>query len=130
MLFRMPRLTMLAVAGTLAAAPAWAQERPPLPAMPSTGGVGTVPSQPAPLTEEQKVAITQAVKQTNRKVTVPPGVQAHVGAELPASMELYMLPDLALADIPEAKPYRYTVVENRVVLVDPTNMRVVEVMAK
>jgi hypothetical protein len=106
------------------------QGTPPLPAMPSTGGVGTVPAQPQPLTESQKVAIVQAVRQNRRDVKVPPGVHAHVGAELPASMELHMLPDRALADIPEAKPYRYTVVDDRVVLVDPTSMRVVEVLAK
>ncbi|MDC7786346.1 hypothetical protein J2S22_001007 [Rhodoplanes tepidamans] len=133
----MPRPLLFAVAGALIAAPALmvapaiAQESPPpLPAAPSTGGIGTVPAQPRPLTEEQKVAIVQAVRQNRRDVKVPPGVQPQVGAELPASMELLMLPDRALADIPEAKPYRYTVVEDRVVLVDPTNMRVVEVLAK
>lgn len=39
-----------------------AQERPPLPAMPSTGGVGAVwQSVNAELTPEQKTAIAQAV---------------------------------------------------------------------
>lgn len=131
--FRMPGLAVVTLASALAAgtaAFAQAQERPPLPAMPSTGGIGTVSTQPAALTEDQKVAIARAVKQTDRKVTVPPGVDARVGAELPASMELYILPDVALAEIPEAKLYKYTVVENRVVLVDPTNMRVVDVLAK
>lgn len=108
--------------------PAHAQT--PLPAMPSTGGVGPVSTQPEPLTEAQKVAIVQAVQQNRRDMKVPPGVRPQVGAELPPSMELHMLPDRALADIPGAKLYRYTVVEERVVLVDPTNMRVVEVLAK
>lgn len=132
---RMPALSVFAIASALAAGAALspgatAQERPPLPAMPSTGGVSIVPTQPAPLTADQKQAIARAVAQADRKVTVPPAVDARVGAELPASMELYMLPDLALADIPEAKPYRYTVVDSRVVLVDPTTMRVVEVLEK
>lgn len=135
MYFRMSALSVLAAAGTLAASAtlgpgATAQERPPLPAMPSTGGVSTVPTQPAPLTADQKQAIARAVAQADRTVTVPPAVDARVGAELPASMELYMLPDLALADIPEAKPYRYTVVDSHIVLVDPTTMRVVEVLEK
>lgn len=107
-----------------------ASAQTPLPAMPSTGGVGPVSAQPVPLTEEQKGAIAQAVRENRRDVKVPPGVSPQVGAELPPAMELHMLPDRALADIPEAKPYRYTVVEERVVLVDPTTMRVVEVLAK
>ena len=38
------------------------------------------------------------------------------------------LPDAALAQTPAAKTVQYTVIENRVVLVDPTNMRVVDII--
>jgi hypothetical protein len=116
-------------AGPEAGQPA-GQEAAPLPTMPPTGGVGPVSAQPAPLTEAQKAAIARSVREANRKVTVPPGVQVRVGAELPPSMELYMLPDPTLATIPEAKPYKYTVVEDRVLLVDPTTMKVVEVLPR
>ncbi|MFD2182474.1 DUF1236 domain-containing protein [Rhodoplanes azumiensis] len=121
----------VAMAGAvlLAESPRTHAQTPP-PTMPSTGGVGPVSTRPAPLTEAQKVAIVQAVRQTRRDVKVPPGVSPQVGAELPPAMELHMLPDRTLADIPEATLYRYTVVEERIVLVDPTNMRVVEVLAK
>ncbi|MBI5113758.1 MAG: DUF1236 domain-containing protein [Rhodovulum sp.] len=112
------------------AGPGAGQEAAPLPTMPPTGGVGPVSAQPAPLTEAQKAAIARSVREANRKVTVPPGVQVRVGAELPPSMELYMLPDPTLATIPEAKPYKYTVVEDRVLLVDPTTMKVVEVLPR
>jgi hypothetical protein len=102
-----------------------------LPAMPSTGGVGAViQSGPPVLTTEQKTTIAQAVRQSNRKVVVPPGVSAQVGSELPASLELYMLPDTTLAQIPAAKLYKYTVVSDRVVLVDPTTMRVVDILSE
>jgi hypothetical protein len=43
-------------------------------------------------------------------------------------IELYMLPDEAVAGVPAAKLYKYTMVEGKVVLVDPTNMRVVDVI--
>jgi hypothetical protein len=43
-------------------------------------------------------------------------------------IELYMLPDDAIANVPAAKLYKYTMVENKVVLVDPTKMRVVDVI--
>jgi hypothetical protein len=51
-----------------------------------------------------------------------------VGAPVPPSIELYMLPDVALAEIPVAKLVKYTTVQNQVVLVDPTTMRVVDVI--
>jgi hypothetical protein len=43
-------------------------------------------------------------------------------------IELYTLPDEAVAGIPAAKLYKYTMVENKVVLVDPTKMRVIDVI--
>ena len=105
------------------------QGNPPLPAMPSTGGVGALAkSESAALTPEQKTTIAQAVRQSNRKVVVPPGISAQVGSELPASLELYTLPDATLAQIPAAKLYKYTLVNDQVVLVDPTTMRVVDIL--
>lgn len=99
-----------------------------LPAMPATGGVGAAQTGAPKLTLEQKTIIAQSVRQSNRKVVVPPGVSAQVGSELPASLELYMLPDTTLAQIPAAKLYKYTLVSDRVVLVDPTTMRVVDIL--
>lgn len=122
------------IAAVIAAAlvgPAAAQNGPPLPAMPSTGGVGAVKeSQDGTLTDEQKAAIARAVKQADRQVRVPPGVTAQIGAELPPALELYVLPDIALAEIPAAKLYKYTVVNGRVVLVNPMNMRVVDILTE
>lgn len=43
-------------------------------------------------------------------------------------IELYALPDDAIADSPAAKLYRYTMVQDRMVLVDPTKMRVIDVI--
>lgn len=107
-----------------------AQGGPPLPAMPSTGGVGAVTNaHDGTLTPEQKGEIARAVRQSDRKVVVPQGLSAQIGGELPAALELYMLPDVTLAQIPAAKLYKYTVVNNRVVLVDPTNMRVVDILS-
>jgi hypothetical protein len=55
-------------------------------------------------------------------------VPATVGGQVPPATELYFLPDNAIAAAPEAKAIKYTVAKNRVVLVDPTTMRVVDVI--
>lgn len=111
-------------------------------------GIGTAAAQPAPsvgmdrqegvnpaaqlqLTPTQKTAIFQAVNQSDVKSAAPlrmaPTAVA-VGAQLPPSIELHVLPDAALAQAPEAKLLQYTVVDSQVVLVDPTTMRVVEII--
>jgi len=125
----LPRIALVSLFLVTAAA----AQSPPLPTLPPTGGVAPVDqSTRTELTPVQKTAILQAVKRDNRKVTLPPGAtaQAQVGAELPASMELYMLPDTVLAEIPAAKPYKYTRINGQVVLVDPTTMRVTDVLAE
>jgi Protein of unknown function (DUF1236) len=82
------------------------------------------------LTPEQKTVIYDAVRPADGKVKAPGNVPATVGAEVPPATELYFLPDGALATAPEAKAIKYTVAQNRVVLVDPTTMRVVDVISQ
>ena len=92
-------------------------------------GKGAVaPAAQLQLTPEQKVAIAGAVRPAEAKVKASGNVPVVVGAEVPPATELYFLPDDALASAPEAKGIKYTVAQNRVVLVDPTRMRVVDVI--
>jgi hypothetical protein len=53
---------------------------------------------------------------------------AEIGAEVPLMIELNPLPDEAVADNPTAKFYEYTMMQDRVVLVDPTKMPVIDVI--
>lgn len=84
---------------------------------------------------EQNLVLTQAQRRaiyaaaTKDRVR-PPQRQfpAEIGAEVPPMIELNPLPDEAVADNPAAKFYEYTVMHDRVVLVDPTKMRVVDVI--
>jgi hypothetical protein len=47
---------------------------------------------------------------------------------VPPMIELYALPDDIVANNPEAKLYKFTRVDDQVVLVDPTKMRVIAVI--
>jgi Protein of unknown function (DUF1236) len=82
----------------------------------------------APATELQLTTEQKAARLADAKVNAPGNVPATVGAQVPPATELYFLPDNALATAPEAKGIKYTVAQNRVVLVDPTTMRVVDVI--
>lgn len=97
----------------------------------TTGAGGVVNPNGIPekfeLTPAQRNAIYDAVRKDKSKVA-PSRFSTAVGAEVPAMIELYVLPDDILAQNPAAKFYKYTVVQDRVVLVDPTNMRIVAVI--
>jgi hypothetical protein len=88
----------------------------------------TTPSSQIQLTPAQKTAILDAVKQDGKKVAAGTEFIASVGGPVPPQLELYVLPDRALATVPAAKTVKYTMVQNQIVLVDPTTMRVVDII--
>ena len=77
------------------------------------------------LTAAQRSAIYAAVSKDRSKIS-PQRFPAVIGAEVPPMINLYALPDDIVAGIPAAKLYECTMVEDKVVVVDPTRMRVVD----
>ena len=53
-------------------------------------------------------------------------VEYRVGARLPDSVRLYSVPQEVAVEVPAIRSYKYMVVNNRVVLVDPATSQVVE----
>jgi uncharacterized protein DUF1236 len=119
---RLLLLAPLALVGV--AGPAHAQTPP-------SASLGVAdPSAPLHLTPAERTAIRDAVRQDKGKPNpnTAPTSPVSIGVQLPASIALRILPDAALAQAPAAKTVQYTVIENQVVLVDPTNMRVVDII--
>jgi hypothetical protein len=87
----------------------------------NTGGAAAPSLQ---LTMAQRSAIYAAVSKDKSKVAPQP-FPTKIGADVPPMIELYALPDEAAAPDPTIKFYKYTMVLDQVVLVDPTKMRVV-----
>jgi Protein of unknown function (DUF1236) len=79
------------------------------------------------LTAAQRNAIYQEVHKDTSKVA-PSRFAAHVGADVPPMIELYTLPDDILANNPDTKLYKFTRVDDQIVLVDPVKMRVIAVI--
>ena len=79
------------------------------------------------LTPEQRRAIYAAATKDKSK-TAKTGFPATIGAEVPPMLELYALPEDAVAGNQSAKFFEYTIVQDKVVVVDPTRMRVVDVI--
>jgi hypothetical protein len=89
--------------------------------------IGGIVEQKLQLTAAQRDAIYQVVSKDKTKAAK---IQfaTKIGADVPPMLELYTLPDDFVASNPTAEFYRYTVVQNQVVLVDPTKMRVIDVI--
>jgi len=78
------------------------------------------------LSPAQRMVILNAVLRNSAKIAAPSNFQAAVGRPVPSSIELYVLPSDARS--PELRGLKYTMVQNQVVLIDPTTMRVVDII--
>ncbi len=119
-------ITLILCAGLVGAIDAAAQSTPPGPPGSDTGVSGAI-ERKLILSPAQRTAIYDHVSKDKSKVA-PKDFSPVVGADVPPMIELYTLPDEAVAGVPAAKLYKYTMVEGKVVLVDPTKMRVVDVI--
>lgn len=90
-------------------------------------GVSGAIEQKLILSPAQRQAIYEEVSKDKSKVA-PKDFSPVIGGDVPPMIELYALPDDAIASVPAAKIYKYTMVENKVVVVDPTKMRVIDVI--
>jgi hypothetical protein len=55
-------------------------------------------------------------------------LQISVGAEVPRSLQLRPLPDVVITEVPEIRSYNFCIKGDDVVLVDPSDYRIVEVV--
>jgi hypothetical protein len=96
-------------------------------AVAQTGGLGP-PDTAWHLTPQQRASIYQTVIKEKLRTPPPPNMPVTVGEQIPPVTELYALPDPVLAESPSAKFYKYTIAQNQVVIVDPTNLKVIDVI--
>ncbi|RUZ80192.1 DUF1236 domain-containing protein [Mesorhizobium sp. M7A.F.Ca.US.006.01.1.1] len=81
-------------------------------------GVGAVAAQDVVIQPEQDTVIREYVKKQPLASVKVPGVELNIGSALPDTVELHEIPDVK---------YRYVVVDNRTVLVDPSTRKIVKV---
>ena len=91
---------------------------------------------PIVLTPTQQQVIYQGIETQPVVVQPPvtvgaaPVVEYQVGATIPAATTLYPLPPTVVTEVPAVSSYRYTVINNRTWLVDPTNHQIVAEVIK
>jgi hypothetical protein len=82
-------------------------------------GVGTAAAQDVIIAPEQETVIREYVEKQPLASVELPGVELNIGSTLPDTVELHEVPDVE---------YRYVVVDNRTVVVDPGTRKIIKII--
>jgi hypothetical protein len=82
------------------------------------------------LTSTQEHSIVQSVNKQNAKAAqLPSGFKAAVGEAVPTSIPLHALPSDAASQVPAAKLYEYAKLQNQLLIVNPKDRKIVDIIA-
>ena len=82
-------------------------------------GVGAASAQDVIIEPEQETVIREYVEKQPLASVKIPGVELNIGSTLPDTVELHEVPDVE---------YRYVVVDDRTVVVDPGTRKIVKII--
>ena len=83
-----------------------------------------VTTAPLELTPVQRRTVYRTIVR-ERVAPAQPTVEYRVGTRVPESVRLYSVPQEVAVEVPAIRPYKYMVVNDRVVLIDPATSEVV-----
>lgn len=84
-----------------------------------------VTTEPLQLTPVQRRTIYRTIVR-ERVSPARPTVEYRVGTRVPESVQLYAVPQDVAVEVPAIRSYKYMVVNDRVVLIDPATSEVVD----
>jgi hypothetical protein len=87
-----------------------------------------VTTEPLQLTPVQRQTIYRTIVR-ERVTPARPTVEYRVGTRVPESVQLYSVPQEVAVEVPAIRQYKYMVVNDRVVLIDPATSEVVAELA-
>jgi len=82
------------------------------------------------LSGEQQKSIWKDLSRQAANQNAPAGFNAAVGSEIPNSMKTYPMPRQAARDVPASKRYRYAMTEDKVLIVNPADHKIADVVSK
>ncbi|MGY4476981.1 DUF1236 domain-containing protein [Bradyrhizobium sp. USDA 3364] len=113
---------LLALSGVSAAA-----------AKPMSGHAGnrmSAASDTLQLSDAQQKSIWNDVSSHASNQTAPSGFDATVGAAVPSNVSTHPLPRQARRDVPAVRPYRYAMMQDKVLIVNPSDHKIADVVSK
>jgi hypothetical protein len=96
----------------------------------TTDSAGPSASDQLKLTGPQQMKLRNEISRHATKQKAPSGFNLAVGASVPSRVTLRSLPEGATAEVPEAEPYHYALVDNQILLVDPSDKRIVGIIRR
>lgn len=82
------------------------------------------------LTSDQEKKLWTEISGHAMKQSAPSGFTPAVGQTVPTGVTLRELPSKAQTDVPAAKPYHYAMVQDKLLLVNPSDKKIVEVITE
>ena len=81
------------------------------------------------LSDAQQQSIWKDVSKHATNQSTPADFNAAVGTEVPSGLSTYPLPRRAARDVPAVKPYRYAMTRDQVLIVNPSDHKIADVVA-
>ncbi len=94
----------------------------------ATTGQGAAGSGSASLTSEQRSKISTNIRQTNVKRETNVNFNVSVGTVVPRSVTLHALPPTVVEVYPQWRGYRFVLVEDEIIIIEPGSYRIVAVI--
>jgi Protein of unknown function (DUF1236) len=88
-----------------------------------------VTTEPLQLTPVQRRTVYRTIVR-ERVSPAHPTVEYRVGTRVPENVQLYSVPQDVAVEVPAIRSYKYMVVNDRVVLIDPATSEVVDELAE
>jgi hypothetical protein len=82
------------------------------------------------LSDAQQAALWNDIGSHAANQNAPAGFNASVGEAVPSQLSTRPLPRQARRDVPEVRPYRYAMTEDKVLIVNPSDHKIADVVAK
>jgi Protein of unknown function (DUF1236) len=81
------------------------------------------------LSDADRQSIWNDVSKHATNQSAPADFNAAVGSEVPSAINTYPLPRRAARDVPAVKPYRYAMTQDKVLIVNPSDHKIADVVA-
>lgn len=82
------------------------------------------------LTSAQRKSAWEDISRLAAKQKAPKGFTAKVGKALPSTVATNPVPVSTANDVPKLRPYRYALLNNKLLIVNPKDKKVVEIITR
>jgi hypothetical protein len=94
----------------------------------NTTGQGAAGAGSASLTSEQRTKISTTIRQSNVKRETNVNFNVSVGTVVPRTVSLHVLPPAVIEVYPQWRGYRFVLVEDEIIIIEPSTYRIVAVI--